>query len=99
MNWRELFLKWINEKYSDFNTFDITFNESENRFNHTPTEAKWEAWQASANREGYKLVPVDDLKHIRALNKDTIEANEKYLKEITSTLGRIVNEMIEGSNE
>lgn len=26
------------------------------------TQCAWMAWQASANREGYKLVPVDSLK-------------------------------------
>lgn len=63
------------------------------------TNNAYAGWKASANRKGYKLVPVDDLKHIRVLNKNAGEADEKYLKEINNTLGRIVNEMIEGNNE
>lgn len=56
---RKAFLDWLNSKYSEFNTFDITFNEAENCFNHMPTEARWEAWQASTQRQGYKLVPME----------------------------------------
>lgn len=56
---RELFLEWLNNKYSDFNTFDITFNEIENCFNHMPTQARWEAWCASSSREGCRLVPCE----------------------------------------
>lgn len=59
MTERELFIDWMNSKYSDFNTFDIAFNESENCFNHMPTQARWEAWQAATQREGFRFVPVN----------------------------------------
>lgn len=58
MNEREFF-------ESKFKSFSHTFNESLCRIPNTDqyysdiAQAAWEAWQASANREGYKLVPVE----------------------------------------
>lgn len=34
------------------------FNEVSNQYQELTDQLMWEAWQASANREGYKLVPV-----------------------------------------
>ena len=48
---RELFDKWYGKKPRGW--FEAV------RYN-----TAWRAWLASANREGYKLVPVDSLKEI-----------------------------------
>ena len=51
MNERELFDQWYGVKPKGW--FEAV------RYN-----TAWKAWQASANREGYKLVPVDKLNRI-----------------------------------
>ena len=48
MNERELFNEWL-KTHPDY--WDITVYEADVMF---------DAWQASANREGCKLVPVND---------------------------------------
>lgn len=59
----------------------------------TVVNSAWHGWQASTNRQGYKLVPVDELlrkvQNIRALNtgeyaSDEIEEN---VCEIESMIG------------
>ena len=48
-----------------FKTLSHTFNESlciipnTDKYYSNIAQVAWEAWQASANREGYKLVPVE----------------------------------------
>lgn len=66
MNEREKFENWLNSKYADFNTFDLGFNKSTDCYNHMPTQARWEAWQAAkadAVPEGFVLVEKSKLEH------------------------------------
>ncbi len=58
---RELFEKAIKSFWVKRNVnFDkLVWLEVENRYKADSLQFKWELWQASANREGYKLVPVE----------------------------------------
>lgn len=55
MNERELFEEWHYKEYSD----NLEWCESKKEYKDYIDEAMWQAWQASANRQGYKLVPVE----------------------------------------
>lgn len=58
MNERELF-----EKFAKRKKYTLIGATSDGVFHYLnqKTHIAWEAWQASAQREGYKLVPVDTL--------------------------------------
>ena len=58
---KEAFEAWFESRYdAHFMQFalDLDFYVDKH------TQTCWEAWLSSANREGYKLVPVDSLKEI-----------------------------------
>lgn len=48
MSERELFNEWIKH----YEKHDVKIDQLQRAF-------MWQAWQASANREGYKLVPLE----------------------------------------
>ena len=67
---RELFEEWAKEQdlnltIVDFsgcvNLIDKNGNQREWCYGDFDTDIAWEAWQACAQREGYKFVPVDAL--------------------------------------
>ena len=55
MTERELFEYWHNKEYYD----KLEWDSSKSEYKDYIDEVMWQTWQASANREGYKLVPVD----------------------------------------
>lgn len=62
MTERELFDEWYGKKPKGW--FEaIRYNTA------------WRAWQASANRQGYKLVPVDDL---HSIHNELAEEHPNY---------------------
>ena len=53
---RELFEAWAySKKWNIFRVRDMGIDRYVDDF----VDGAWSGWQASANREGYKLVPVD----------------------------------------
>lgn len=48
MSERELFNEWIKH----YEKYDVKIDQLQRAF-------MWQAWQASANREGYKLAPIE----------------------------------------
>ena len=61
---RELFELWC---IKDDEFCIHRYTEKCEDYSEWDTQAAWRAWQASANREGYKLVPVEPtLKMVRA---------------------------------
>jgi len=54
---RELFEEWIRSVW----LVDATWDESKNTYNESRVHCMWSAWCASAQRDGYKLVPVADI--------------------------------------
>lgn len=72
----------------------IDFDESKNKYvckynsidHHLLIyQARWEAWQASANREGYKLVPV------KATDEQVKKAEQLYIVECMSIFDAVIN--------
>ena len=61
-NERKSFLYELNGHGYHFKNTD--WHEDWERFEDEQLNMVWEMWLASANREGYKLVPVDSLKEI-----------------------------------
>lgn len=62
-NERELFEAWHYKEYADKMEWDSKKEEYKDYID----EVMWQTWQASANREGFKLVPVEPtLKMVRA---------------------------------
>lgn len=84
----------------------IEFDEERNRY-YCPYcadamansyQGKWEAWQASANREGYKLVPVKATKHQidKAIYDLNLSGGVDILVDIYQTMIESVNNEIDG---
>lgn len=46
------------EEWAAFNGMGLYIFQSLGKYANGDTEAAWQAWLASANREGYKLVPL-----------------------------------------
>lgn len=71
MSERELFIqnyiKYVNNQ-ADF----TILNETENTFYDDAVDDAWVMWQLSANRQGYKLVPVE------ATNEQWVAAIDAY---------------------
>lgn len=66
MTERELFEAWISKKdwihagMSNRSVDDILcFDDDYRAYHFRSIQECWEAWQASANREGFKIVPVE----------------------------------------
>lgn len=76
MNERELFLYELNGRGFEFK--DKTFNE--NGFNDEVLNMVYEMWQASANRQGYKLVPVDPTEDMLK----TVETEKECIFEVSN---------------
>ena len=45
--------------------WDFYWSDNINQYMDHQTNAAWFGWQASANREGYKLVPIDPTEEIK----------------------------------
>lgn len=61
---REALETWLFREYPDATDFIIIYRPDENTYEHRPTQARWEAWQAAkaqAVPEGFVLVPVETL--------------------------------------
>lgn len=67
MSERKLFNEWI--KY--YEKHDVAIDQLQRAF-------MWQAWQASANREGYKLVPVEPTDHMKCVVRDFNPDIEDY---------------------
>ena len=57
MNQRELF----EAHFKPITGWDFYWSDSINQYMDHQTNAAWFGWQASAQRDGYKLVPLDPL--------------------------------------
>lgn len=51
---RKAFEDWASKETS----WDLYWSENINQYMDHQTNAAWFAWQESANRQGYKLVPI-----------------------------------------
>ena len=69
MNERELFNEWIKH----YEKHDVKIDQLQRAF-------MWQAWQASANREGYKLVPVEPTEEMIDAGVDESDVDWKRLK-------------------
>lgn len=89
MNERELFLDWhFNDwKSNNANADSMEFSKKlyDRVYSHDNTsyvrELEFKAWQASANREGYKLVPVEPTVNMMHIGDNVIYYeydDEKY---------------------
>ena len=59
-NERELFEKWVLEKFGDgFTCADAQLDMRGDEYIDFHAQDTWSAWQASAQREGLVLVPVE----------------------------------------
>lgn len=71
MSEREIFNEWIKH----YEKHDVKIDQLQRAF-------MWQAWQASANRDGYKLVPVEPSKDVLLLMCDEVadctDINEMY---------------------
>lgn len=54
---RELFEEWASSETG----WDLYWSDHINQYMDHQTNGAWLSWQASAQRQGYKLVPVDVL--------------------------------------
>ena len=60
MTERELFEQWAySNKWNIFRYPKSDYHLKEGQYCDEFVEGAWHGWQASANREGYKLVPVE----------------------------------------
>lgn len=65
MSERELFEKWFDKEYSNYgNSYKKTYDDKNDLYGSQFVDERYDAYKAGANREGYKLVPVDELKRI-----------------------------------
>lgn len=55
---RELFEKAFKKINSGVSFWLNTWSDEDNDYGHLAASWGWHMWQASASREGYKLVPV-----------------------------------------
>jgi hypothetical protein len=69
---RKAFEEWYEKAY--LNT-DIGYLMHNGRYSSRRKQHSWDAWQASANREGYKLVPVVDTDAMWSAGRVIIEEN------------------------
>lgn len=56
---KELFLEWLYDNTSYDHVYIRGEREEDEVFHNDIIQSLWQAWQASANRDGYKLVPVE----------------------------------------
>lgn len=68
---RKAFEDWASKETG----WDLYWSENINQYMDHQTNAAWLAWQASANREGYKLVPVVDTDAMWSAGRVIIEEN------------------------
>lgn len=60
MTERELFEEWAySNKWNIFRYPKSDYNSKEGQYCDEFVEGAWHGWQASSNRKGYKLVPVE----------------------------------------
>lgn len=60
MTERELFEQWAySNKWNIFRYPKSDYHSKEGQYCDEFVEGAWHGWQSSANREGYKLVPVE----------------------------------------
>lgn len=58
---RELFEEAFKKVNSGVSFWLNTWSDEDNDYGHLTASWGWHMWQASANRQGYKLVPVSEL--------------------------------------
>ena len=56
---REAFERAFKKEHSGVSFWLNTWDDAEQDYNHLIASWAWRMWQASAQREGYKLVPVE----------------------------------------
>ena len=72
MNERELFEEWcVGDDEFCTHRYDGADDYSDDY-----TQSAWLAWQASANRQGYKLVPVEAIGDVLIINYLSIHINQ-----------------------
>lgn len=60
MNDRELFEKWFDKEYSNYgNSYKKTYDDKNDLYGSQFVDERYDAYKAGANREGYKLVPLE----------------------------------------
>lgn len=60
MNERELFEKWFDKEYSNYgNSYKKTYDDKNDLYGSQFVDERYDAYKAGANREGYKLVPLE----------------------------------------
>ena len=59
-NERELFEKWFDNEYSNYGcSYKKTYSHDDDGYHSDFVDGLYQAWQASAQREGLVLVPVE----------------------------------------
>lgn len=76
MSERKIFNEWL--KY--YEKHDVKIDQLQRAF-------MWQAWQASANREGYKLVPIEP-------GKDMLNSGYRVKHDKIIDLGNVYKAMI-----
>ena len=74
---KEMFEEWY-EKHHNGRQISCDYVYEDNSYSIGYANAMWISWQASANREGYKLVPVEPSKETIRL---MLDAYEEHLSE------------------
>lgn len=72
MNNRDQFKEWAKERGLDISEHKVTDFMA---FHDMNTEMRWSAWCASAQREGYKLVPVEPTTDMWWEGKEELQNN------------------------
>lgn len=76
MSEREAFEEWVSKETK----WDLYWSKNINQYMDHQTNAAWLSWQASANREGYKLVPVEPTEEMIDAGVDESDVDWKRLK-------------------
>lgn len=77
MSEREIFEEWVKKEHPHIYSGSLKDNEDGVRFK-MDVDFMFSAWQASANREGYKLVPVEPSDHMKCVVRDFDPDIEDY---------------------
>lgn len=80
---REAFESWLFDEYERAINFDIVFCEHEQAYNHVPTQARWETWQAAKAQsvpEGFVLVPKEPTEEMIDAGVEESDVDWKRLK-------------------
>ena len=81
MTERELFEEWAySNKWNIFRYPKSDYHSKEGQYCDEFVEGAWHGWQASASRDGYKLVPVEPTEEMIDAGVDESDVDWKRLK-------------------